>query len=39
MGMDCGLSLENHIEFNIGDEIICYEEIVVQQTTSWDPGF
>ncbi|NXI48954.1 IF2M factor, partial [Chloroceryle aenea] len=38
-GMDCGLSLDKHIEFNIGDEIICYEEKEVQQATSWDPGF
>nr|XP_009480938.1 PREDICTED: translation initiation factor IF-2, mitochondrial isoform X1 [Pelecanus crispus] len=38
-GMDCGLSLDKHVEFNIGDEIICYEEKEVQQTTSWDPGF
>lgn len=38
-GMDCGLSLDKHIEFIIGDEIICYEEKEVQQTTSWDPGF
>ncbi|NXW35907.1 IF2M factor, partial [Phaetusa simplex] len=38
-GMDCGLSLDKYIEFNIGDEIICYEEKEVQQTTSWDPGF
>ncbi|NXU37069.1 IF2M factor, partial [Drymodes brunneopygia] len=38
-GMDCGLSLDKNLEFNIGDEIICYEEKEVQQTTSWDPGF
>ncbi|NWQ78335.1 IF2M factor, partial [Columbina picui] len=38
-GMDCGLSLDKNIQFNIGDEIICYEEKEVQQTTSWDPGF
>ncbi|XP_032845225.2 translation initiation factor IF-2, mitochondrial isoform X2 [Tyto alba] len=38
-GMDCGLSLDKYLEFNIGDEIICYEEKEVQQTTSWDPGF
>ncbi|KAM9241397.1 hypothetical protein N330_05243 [Leptosomus discolor] len=38
-GMDCGLSLDKHVEFSIGDEIICYEEKEVQQTTSWDPGF
>ncbi|NWV56527.1 IF2M factor, partial [Daphoenositta chrysoptera] len=38
-GMDCGLSLDKNLEFSIGDEIICYEEKEVQQTTSWDPGF
>ncbi|NWV07966.1 IF2M factor, partial [Ptilonorhynchus violaceus] len=38
-GMDCGLSLDKNLEFNIGDEIICYEEKEVQQKTSWDPGF
>ncbi|NXK93356.1 IF2M factor, partial [Formicarius rufipectus] len=38
-GMDCGLSLDKHLEFNIGDDIICYEETEVQQTTSWEPGF
>ncbi|XP_068009401.1 translation initiation factor IF-2, mitochondrial [Melanerpes formicivorus] len=38
-GMDCGLSLDKHIEFSIGDEIICYEEEEVEPTTSWDPGF
>ncbi|NXY20020.1 IF2M factor, partial [Atrichornis clamosus] len=37
MGMDCGLSLDKNLEFSIGDEIICYEEKEVQQTTSWDP--
>ncbi|NWI49701.1 IF2M factor, partial [Calyptomena viridis] len=39
MGMDCGLSLDNNLEFSIGDEIVCYEEKEVQQTTSWNPGF
>ncbi|NXR23358.1 IF2M factor, partial [Cinclus mexicanus] len=38
-GMDCGLSLDKNLEISIGDEIICYEEKEVQQTTSWDPGF
>ncbi|XP_068864935.1 translation initiation factor IF-2, mitochondrial [Aphelocoma coerulescens] len=38
-GMDCGLSLDKNLEFSIGDEIICYEEKEVRQTTSWDPGF
>ncbi|NWU05377.1 IF2M factor, partial [Cephalopterus ornatus] len=38
-GMDCGLSLDRNLEFSVGDDIICYEETEVQQTTSWDPGF
>ncbi|NWS15844.1 IF2M factor, partial [Pachyramphus minor] len=38
-GMDCGLSLDRSLEFSVGDDIICYEETEVQQTTSWDPGF
>ncbi|NXP45379.1 IF2M factor, partial [Heliornis fulica] len=38
-GMDCGLSLDQYMELNIGDEIICYEENEVQQKTSWNPGF
>ncbi|XP_050807780.1 translation initiation factor IF-2, mitochondrial isoform X4 [Gopherus flavomarginatus] len=38
-GMDCGLSLDKNVEFNIGDEIICYEEKEVERTISWDPGF
>ncbi|NWR38010.1 IF2M factor, partial [Tachuris rubrigastra] len=38
-GMDCGLSLDRNLEFQVGDDIICYEETEVQQTTSWDPGF
>uniref|UniRef100_A0A8C8RBM5 Translation initiation factor IF-2, mitochondrial n=1 Tax=Pelusios castaneus TaxID=367368 RepID=A0A8C8RBM5_9SAUR len=33
-GMDCGLSLDKDIEFNIGDEIICYEEEEVKQTST-----
>ncbi|XP_026341521.1 translation initiation factor IF-2, mitochondrial isoform X4 [Ursus maritimus] len=39
-GMDCGLSLsEEKIEFQVGDEIVCYEEKEVPAKTSWDPGF
>ncbi|XP_028928124.1 translation initiation factor IF-2, mitochondrial isoform X1 [Ornithorhynchus anatinus] len=38
-GNDCGLSLDEDIEFNIGDEIICYEEKEVLQKISWNPGF
>ncbi|XP_038607603.1 translation initiation factor IF-2, mitochondrial [Tachyglossus aculeatus] len=38
-GNDCGLSLDEDMEFNIGDEIICYEEKEVPQKTSWNPGF
>ncbi|XP_005322074.2 translation initiation factor IF-2, mitochondrial isoform X1 [Ictidomys tridecemlineatus] len=39
-GMDCGLSLEEEkVEFQVGDEIVCYEEKEVSAKTSWDPGF
>ncbi|XP_036426468.1 translation initiation factor IF-2, mitochondrial isoform X2 [Colossoma macropomum] len=38
-GMECGISLDKVIEFNVGDEIICYEEIEKPQRISWDPGF
>uniref|UniRef100_A0A8C6EQM2 Translation initiation factor IF-2, mitochondrial n=1 Tax=Marmota marmota marmota TaxID=9994 RepID=A0A8C6EQM2_MARMA len=39
-GMDCGLSLdEEKVEFQVGDEIVCYEEKEVSAKTSWDPGF
>ncbi|NXM26266.1 IF2M factor, partial [Oxyruncus cristatus] len=38
-GMDCGLSLDRNLEFSVGDDIVCYEETEVQQTTSWNPGF
>lgn len=38
-GMECGLSLDEDVEFKPGDEIVCYEESEVQQKISWDPGF
>ncbi|XP_041959136.1 translation initiation factor IF-2, mitochondrial [Alosa sapidissima] len=38
-GMECGLSLDEDVEFKPGDEIVCYEETEVQQKISWDPGF
>ncbi|XP_074845602.1 translation initiation factor IF-2, mitochondrial isoform X2 [Carettochelys insculpta] len=38
-GMDCGLSLDKNIEFDIGDDIICYEDRELNRTISWDPGF
>ncbi|XP_063052548.1 translation initiation factor IF-2, mitochondrial isoform X2 [Engraulis encrasicolus] len=38
-GMECGLSLDGDIEFQPGDEIVCYEETEVEQKISWDPGF
>uniref|UniRef100_A0A8B9GZ24 Translation initiation factor IF-2, mitochondrial n=1 Tax=Astyanax mexicanus TaxID=7994 RepID=A0A8B9GZ24_ASTMX len=38
-GMECGLSLDNPVEFNVGDEIFCYEETEKLQRISWDPGF
>lgn len=38
-GMECGLFLEEDVDFQAGDEIVCYEEVEVQQKISWDPGF
>lgn len=38
-GMECGLSLDNPVDFNVGDEIVCYEETEKRQRISWDPGF
>ncbi|XP_035262638.1 translation initiation factor IF-2, mitochondrial [Anguilla anguilla] len=38
-GMECGLSLDQDVDFRPGDEIICYEETEKQQTIPWDPGF
>ncbi|XP_037064808.1 translation initiation factor IF-2, mitochondrial isoform X2 [Peromyscus leucopus] len=39
-GMDCGLSLdEEKVEFQVGDEVVCYEENEVPAKISWDPGF
>ncbi|XP_072540002.1 translation initiation factor IF-2, mitochondrial isoform X2 [Salminus brasiliensis] len=38
-GMECGLSLDEVFDFNIGDEILCYEEIEKLQKISWEPGF
>ncbi|XP_066521918.1 translation initiation factor IF-2, mitochondrial isoform X2 [Hoplias malabaricus] len=38
-GMECGLSLDKGIDFNVGDEIVCYEELEKPQRISWDPGF
>ncbi|XP_028828027.1 translation initiation factor IF-2, mitochondrial isoform X2 [Denticeps clupeoides] len=38
-GMECGLSLDKDIDIMAGDEIVCFEEIEVQQKITWDPGF
>ncbi|XP_037545578.1 translation initiation factor IF-2, mitochondrial [Nematolebias whitei] len=38
-GMDCGLSADRDVDFRTGDIIVCFEEVEVPQTTSWDPGF
>ncbi|XP_042302578.1 translation initiation factor IF-2, mitochondrial [Sceloporus undulatus] len=38
-GMDCGLSFEKNIQFEAGDEIVCFNEKEVEQKISWDPGF
>ncbi|XP_033000992.1 translation initiation factor IF-2, mitochondrial [Lacerta agilis] len=38
-GMDCGLSLDKNIAFQVGDEIVCFNEKEIEQTISWEPGF
>ncbi|XP_061737137.1 translation initiation factor IF-2, mitochondrial-like isoform X2 [Nerophis ophidion] len=38
-GMECGLSLDSDVAFNVGDVIQCLEELDVPQVTTWDPGF
>ncbi|XP_029107214.1 translation initiation factor IF-2, mitochondrial isoform X1 [Scleropages formosus] len=38
-GMECGLSLDKNVNFMPGDEILCLEDVKVEQKTSWDPGF
>ncbi|KAG9484292.1 hypothetical protein GDO78_009943 [Eleutherodactylus coqui] len=38
-GVECGLSLDEDVEIQAGDEIICFEETTVPQKISWDPGF
>ncbi|XP_066450946.1 translation initiation factor IF-2, mitochondrial-like [Eleutherodactylus coqui] len=38
-GVECGLSLDQDVEIQAGDEIICFEENTVPQKISWDPGF
>ncbi|XP_012679118.2 translation initiation factor IF-2, mitochondrial isoform X2 [Clupea harengus] len=38
-GMECGLCLDEDVEFKPGDDIVCYEDSEVQQKISWDPGF
>ncbi|XP_039200287.1 translation initiation factor IF-2, mitochondrial isoform X1 [Crotalus tigris] len=38
-GMDCGLSLNNNLKFEVGDEIVCFSTKEVKQTISWNPGF
>ncbi|XP_045082449.1 translation initiation factor IF-2, mitochondrial-like isoform X1 [Coregonus clupeaformis] len=38
-GMECGLSVDQDIEFRPGDEMVCYEDTETRQTISWDPGF
>lgn len=39
VGMECGLSADGNVDFRPGDVIVCFEEVDVTQTTSWDPGF
>ncbi|XP_039594955.1 translation initiation factor IF-2, mitochondrial isoform X2 [Polypterus senegalus] len=38
-GMDCGVSLDGDIDFEPGDELVCFKEVEKQQVISWDPGF
>uniref|UniRef100_A0A7M4G077 Translation initiation factor IF-2, mitochondrial n=1 Tax=Crocodylus porosus TaxID=8502 RepID=A0A7M4G077_CROPO len=38
-GMECGISLDNYTDIKIGDQIMCYEEKEVKESSSWDPGF
>ncbi|XP_054856714.1 translation initiation factor IF-2, mitochondrial isoform X2 [Eublepharis macularius] len=38
-GMDCGLSLEKNVEFQVGDKIVCFNEKKIEQKISWNPGF
>ncbi|KAJ7341286.1 hypothetical protein JRQ81_005207 [Phrynocephalus forsythii] len=38
-GMECGLSVDGDIAFQVGDEIVCFTEEKIKQKISWDPGF
>ncbi|MBN3278666.1 IF2M factor, partial [Polyodon spathula] len=38
-GMECGLSMDKDIDFQPGDEVVCYEDTEKQQEICWDPGF
>ncbi|XP_023286222.1 translation initiation factor IF-2, mitochondrial [Seriola lalandi dorsalis] len=38
-GMDCGLSVEDGVDFRPGDVIVCFENLDSPQVTSWNPGF
>uniref|UniRef100_A0A8C5RU90 Mitochondrial translational initiation factor 2 n=1 Tax=Laticauda laticaudata TaxID=8630 RepID=A0A8C5RU90_LATLA len=38
-GMDCGLSLNNNLKFEVGDKIVCFSPKEVKQIISWEPGF
>ncbi|MGH0132990.1 UNVERIFIED_CONTAM: hypothetical protein FKN15_059552, partial [Acipenser sinensis] len=37
-GMECGLSMDKDIDFQPGDEVVCYEDTEKQQEICWDPG-
>nr|XP_020664150.1 translation initiation factor IF-2, mitochondrial [Pogona vitticeps]XP_020664151.1 translation initiation factor IF-2, mitochondrial [Pogona vitticeps]XP_020664152.1 translation initiation factor IF-2, mitochondrial [Pogona vitticeps] len=39
MGMECGLSVDGDIKFEVGDEIVCFTGEKIKQKISWDPGF
>lgn len=37
---ECGIQLgDSSLKFEKGDQIICFETRMVDQTTDWDPGF
>lgn len=38
-GMECGLSLDKNVDFQPGDELLCIEDVKMEQKISWDPGF
>lgn len=39
VGMECGLSVEEDVDFRPGDVMVCYKNETSPQVTSWNPGF